>query len=135
MKAKTILFACIHNAGRSQMATAFLNAMADPLEARGVSAGTEPGERVHPAVVIAMKEAGFDLSGVRPQPLTPKLQAETDFLITMGCGEACPTIPAVRRMDWALADPKGQPIERVRAIRDEIERRVAELIREKRWRR
>ena len=133
MKPETVLFACVHNAGRSQMAVAFFNAMADPEKARGVSAGTRPGERVHPEVVVAMGEVGFELGGVTPRALTEELQGETDYLVTMGCGEACPLIPAVRRVDWALDDPKGQPIERVREIRDEIERRVAALIAEKAW--
>ena len=135
MKVVTVLFACVHNAGRSQMAAAFFDALADPAKARGVSAGTQPGDRVHPEVVTVMKEVGHDLSAATPRRLTDDLQAETDLLVTMGCGEACPLIPGARRTDWPVADPKGQPIERVRAIRDEIERRVAELVEARGWRR
>ena len=133
MKPTTVLFACIHNAGRSQMAVTFFNAAVDATKARGLSAGTQPGVRIHPEVVEAMKEEGFDLSAVKPEALTAQLQGETDFLVTMGCGEACPLIPAVRRMDWEIADPKGQEIARVRAIRDDIKGRVADLIEERGW--
>ena len=131
MPVRTILFACVHNAGRSQMAAALLNRMADPARARALSAGTEPGSQVHPAVVEAMREIGIDLSGVRPQKLTAELAAGAEMLITMGCGEACPLIPGVERRDWPLPDPKGKTIAEVRGIRDEIARRVRELIQEK----
>jgi arsenate reductase (thioredoxin) len=125
---RTVIFACVHNAGRSQMAAAFFNALADPEAARAVSAGTEPGVRVHPEVVEAMREVGIDLSTAQPQRLTDALARTADLLITMGCGEACPAVPGLRRDDWPLPDPKGQPIERVREIRDEIRARVAALL-------
>jgi len=125
---KTVIFACVHNAGRSQMAAAFFNRLADPARARAVSAGTTPGERVHPEVVSAMQEEGIDLSGARPQKLTTELAAGAQLLITMGCGDECPYVPGVRRDDWPLDDPKGQPVERVRAIRDDIRARVEALV-------
>ena len=125
---KTIIFACVHNAGRSQMAAAFFNQLADPAKARALSAGTNPGDGVHPEVVIVMQEVGIDLSGARPRKLTTELAAEAQLLITMGCGDQCPYVPGARRDDWPLEDPKGQPIERVRAIRDEIRARVEALV-------
>ena len=125
---KTIIFACIHNAGRSQMAAALFNQLADPAKGRGVSAGTAPGERVHPEVVTVMQEEGVDLSGARPRKLTPELASEAQLLITMGCGDECPYVPGLRRDDWPLEDPKGKPLERVRAIRDDIRARVEALI-------
>jgi arsenate reductase len=125
---KTVIFACVHNAGRSQMAAAFFNKSADPAKARGLSAGTTPGDRVHPEVVAVMQEEGIDLSGARPQKLTTELAAKAQLLITMGCGDECPYLPGLRRDDWPLADPKGQPVERVRAIRDDIRARVDALI-------
>jgi arsenate reductase len=125
---KTVLFACVHNAGRSQMAAAWFNALADPAKATAVSAGTEPGTRVHPEVAEAMKEAGIDLSGATPQKLTPELAQQAQVLVTMGCGDACPYVPGARIEDWPLQDPKGQSVERVREIRDEIRRRVSDLI-------
>lgn len=128
-----VLFACVHNAGRSQMAAAFFNALADPERARSVSAGTEPAERVHPEVVEAMREAGCDLSTARPQRLTRELAASANLLVTMGCGEACPYIPGLRREDWPLDDSKGRGIDEVRRIRDEIQRRVERLVVEGGW--
>ena len=125
---KTILFACVHNAGRSQMAAALLNKLADPRVARAISAGTEPGQRVHPEVVSAMREVGIDLDGIQPQQLTPELARQAQVLVTMGCGDKCPFVPGARIEDWPLQDPKGQPVHVVRAIRDEIERRVQDLI-------
>ena len=130
---RTVLFACIHNAGRSQMAAALFNAAADPAKARAVSAGTEPGPRVHPEVLTAMKELEIDLSGVKPQKLTDQLAAGSHLLITMGCGEACPHVPGLRRDDWPLEDPKGKPIERVRQIREDIARRVRDLVESEGW--
>ena len=124
----TVIFACLHNAGRSQMAAAFFNKLADPAKARALSAGTTPGDRVHPEVFAVMQEEGVDLSGARPRKLTADLAAEGQLLITLGCGDECPHIPGIRRDDWPLEDPKGQPIERVRAIRDEIRARVNALI-------
>ena len=125
---KTILFACVHNAGRSQMAAAFFNALADPTKAHAISAGTEPGARVHPEVVAAMREVGVDLTGASPTKLTDALAARAELLVTMGCGEACPFVPGLRREDWPLDDPKGESVERVRAIRDEIRARVERLL-------
>jgi len=124
----TVLFACVHNAGRSQMAAAFFNALSDPEKARAISAGTEPAEHLHPEVVDAMREVGIDLSAVCPRRLTPELAVQASLLITMGCGEACPFVPGLQRDDWDLADPKGQPPDRVRAIRDEIRERVERLV-------
>jgi arsenate reductase len=130
---KTILFACVHNAGRSQMAAALLNALADPVKVRAISAGTEPGGRVHPEVVEVMRESGLDLASAVPIKLTPDLATGADLLVTMGCGEACPVVPGLPREDWPLDDPKGLPIARVRAIRDDIERRVRELLIREGW--
>jgi arsenate reductase len=125
---KTIIFACVHNAGRSQMAAALFNKAADPEKARAVSAGTNPGQHVHPEVVAVMREEGIDLSDARPRKLTPELAAGAHLLITMGCGDECPYVPGLRRDDWPLEDPKGKPIERVREIRDDIHARVHALI-------
>jgi arsenate reductase len=130
---KTILFACIHNAGRSQMAAAWFNALADKDKARAISAGTEPGTRVHPEVLTAMREVGIDLEGVKPQKLTDELAAPGSILITMGCGETCPVVPGLRRMDWPLEDPKGKPVERVREIRDDVRSRVVALLEAEGW--
>lgn len=130
----TVIFACVHNAGRSQMAAAFFNTFADPARARAVSAGTAPAERVHPEVVAAMREVGIDLSGARPQRLTDELAASAQVLVTMGCGEACPVVPGLKRDDWPIDDPKGRPLEEVRRIRDEIRRRVEELLSAEKWR-
>lgn len=124
----TVLFACVHNAGRSQMAAAFFNALADPARARAFSAGTEPAAHVHPEVVAAMREVGIDLSGAVPQRLTDALAATANILVTMGCGEVCPVVPGLRRVDWALADPRGQSPQAVLAIRDEIRRLVSQLV-------
>lgn len=123
-----VIFACVHNAGRSQMAAAFFNQLADPRKAQAISAGTEPGERVHPEVLAAMQEAGIDLSDAKPQKLTESLAADAQLLITMGCGDKCPYVPGLRRDDWPLRDPKGLPAAEVRAIRDEIKQRVEALL-------
>ena len=125
---KTYIFACVHNAGRSQMAAAFFNRLAAPAKARGISAGTQPGPYVHPVVLDAMREAGIDLSAAKPQKLTDELAREANMLITMGCGEDCPYIPGLRRDDWPLPDPKGRPMEEVRQVRDEIRTRVEALL-------
>ena len=130
----TVLFACVHNAGRSQMAAALFNQMADPSRARAISAGTNPGPHVHPEVLDAMREIGVDLSTRRPQKLTDALAHEAQWLITMGCGDECPVVPGAHRDDWPLPDPKGQPIARVREIREEIAQRVAVLIADHGWR-
>jgi len=130
---KTVLFACIHNAGRSQMAAALFNLEADPAKATAISAGTEPGPRVHPEVVAAMQELGVDLGALQPRKLTNDLASRSSLLITMGCGEACPSVPGLRRDDWPLEDPKGKPIERVRQIRDDVARRVRQLVEKEGW--
>lgn len=132
---KTVIFACIHNAGRSQMAAAFFNRRADPRRARALSAGTHPAESVHPEVVAVMREVGIDLTDARPTRLTDELAAGAQLLVTMGCGESCPVVPGLRRQDWTLPDPKGQPIEHVRAIRDDIRDRVERLITVESWQR
>ena len=125
---KKIIFACVHNAGRSQMAAAFFNQLADLNLAQAISAGTNPGEHVHPAVVEVMREAGIDLSQAQPQKLTDEMARDAAMLITMGCGETCPHIPGLRREDWPLRDPKTLPIEAVRKVRDEIRLRVRDLL-------
>jgi arsenate reductase len=130
---KRIVFACVHNAGRSQMAAAWFNRIADPAKARALSAGTQPAEHVHPVVVEAMKEKGVDLSKAEPQKLTLELAQGAAFLVTMGCGESCPYIPGVPILDWPLPDPKGQGIESVRIIRDEVEARVRAFAAENKW--
>jgi arsenate reductase (thioredoxin) len=129
----TVIFACVHNAGRSQMAAAWFNRMADPARARAISAGTDPGPRVHPEVVAAMAELGVDVSGRTPQRLTPELAMGARALVTMGCGDRCPVVPGAVREDWPLPDPKGRPLAEVRAIRDEIRVRVERLIEEHGW--
>jgi arsenate reductase len=131
---KTVLFACIHNAGRSQMAAAWFNALADKTKAQAISAGTEPGARVHPEVLQAMREVGIELEGVTPRKLTDELAKDSAILITMGCGEQCPHVPGLRRMDWPLEDPKGKSVERVREIREEVKTRVLELLASEHWR-
>lgn len=123
-----VIFACVHNAGRSQMAAAFFNHLADPRKACALSAGTEPGERIHPEVEAAMREVGIDLRDAKPRRLTEESMKTAQLLITMGCGEQCPHVPGVRRDDWPLKDPKGLPIEEVRAIRDEVKCRVEALL-------
>jgi glycerol uptake facilitator-like aquaporin len=130
---KTVIFACVHNAGRSQMAAAFFNAMANPDLARAVSAGTQPGPHVHPEVVEVMAEVGIDLAHAKPQLLSDELARGADMLITMGCGDACPHVRGLQRDDWPLADPKGQPIDRVREIREEIRARVERLLARESW--
>ena len=129
----TVLFACVHNAGRSQMAAAFFNAAANPTKAHAVSAGTEPAGSVHPEVVDAMRDVGIDLSSARPARLTPGLAAQASLLVTMGCGETCPIVPGLQRDDWDLPDPKGLSRERVFAIRDEIRKRVERLVVTRGW--
>ncbi len=128
-----VVFACVHNAGRSQMAAALFNAAADPALATALSAGTRPGLRVHPVVVDAMRDVGVDLSHAEPRRLTDELAAGATLLITMGCGDECPLVPGLERDDWPLADPKDQPIEVVRGIRDDIAQRVQALIEARGW--
>jgi arsenate reductase len=129
----TVLFACVHNAGRSQMAAAWFNLLADATKARAISAGTDPGPRVHPEVVAAMTEAGVDLSAAPTSRLTPEVAQQAQMLITMGCGDQCPVVPGARRDDWPLEDPKGQSLAKVREIRDEIRRRVETLLAREGW--
>jgi arsenate reductase (thioredoxin) len=124
-----VLFVCLHNAGRSQMSQALFERAAGGRHEAG-SAGTTPAKRVHPEVVTAMAELGLDLRGRRPRRLSEDLAREADVVVTMGCGDECPFIPGKRYLDWDLPDPKGLPVERVRDIRDEIGRRVEELVAE-----
>jgi arsenate reductase (thioredoxin) len=121
-----VLFVCLHNAGRSQMSAALFERAANGRHS-AESAGTEPADRVHPQVVEVMREVGIDLSTKRPQRLSHRLAEDADVVVTMGCGDACPYIPGKRYMDWDLPDPKARPIEEVRELRNEINRRVSEL--------
>jgi arsenate reductase len=132
---KTVIFACVHNAGRSQMAAAFFNALADPKEAQAVSAGTQPADAIHPVVLETMREMGIDLSNAQPQRITDELARNASLLVTMGCGEQCPYVPGLQREDWTLDDPKGKPPELVRKIRDEIKAKVVHLLRDRGWER
>jgi arsenate reductase len=125
---ETVIFACVHNAGRSQMAAAFFNALVAPGRARAVSAGTQPAARVHPSVVEAMREEGIDLSSSRPQRLTEGLAKQGSMLVTMGCGDQCPYLPGLQRDDWPIPDPQGLPLPEVRRIRDVIRQRVQQLL-------
>ncbi len=129
----TVLFACVHNAGRSQIAAAWFNALADPEKARAISAGTNPGPEVHPEVIVVMGEAGLDLSNSPTTRLTPELAAGASILITMGCGDQCPVVPGMARDDWPLEDPKGRAVEVVRRISHEIRSRVQALLEHKGW--
>ncbi len=123
-----VIFACVHNTGRSQMAAVFFNQFADRTKAEAVSAGTDPGVRVHPEVLTTMQEVGIDLSNAKPQKLTQELAEDATLLITLGCGDKCPYVPGLRRDDWPLKDPKGLPVEEVRVIRDDIRERVLLLL-------
>jgi len=125
----TALFVCLHNAGRSQMSAALFEQAAAGRH-QALSAGTTPAQRVHPEVVEVMRELGIDLADRTPQLLTRELAEQADVVVTMGCGDACPYIPGKRYIDWQLADPKGRPLEEVRATRDDIAQRVAALARE-----
>jgi arsenate reductase (thioredoxin) len=122
-----VLFVCLHNAGRSQMSQALFELAAGD-EHTAASAGTAPGERVHPEVIEVMRDLGIDLADRRPRLLTRELAADADIVVTMGCGDECPYIPGKRYIDWDLPDPKGRPIDEVRATRDDIARRVRALI-------
>jgi arsenate reductase (thioredoxin) len=128
-----VLFACVHNAGRSQMAAALFNAVADPAKAEALSAGTSPGTAVHPEVLETAREIGIDLAAARPRLLTEELARTVGMLVTMGCGEQCPYVPGLERDDWELPDPKGRPAEEVRAIRDDIRARVAAFVDSRGW--
>lgn len=123
----TVLFACTHNAGRSQMAAAICRQLAGG-RVQVESAGTAPATAIHPVVAEVLRERGLDATATPPQRLTEAVARRADVLVTMGCGETCPVVPGIRVIDWPLADPKGQPIERVRAICDDIERRVRALL-------
>lgn len=129
----TVLFACIENAGRSQMAAALFNRLADPTLARAISAGTRPGKSVHAQVIEVMAEVGIDLGSSLPRGLTPDLAVSANLLVTMGCGDACPVAPGVDREDWLLEDPRDRPLPAVRRIRDEISERVGALVVAKGW--
>ena len=125
----TVLFVCVHNAGRSQMAAGYLRALAgDRVEV--LSAGSEPGDRINPVAVAAMAEEGIDIAGNAPKVLTTEAVQESDVVITMGCGDTCPIFPGKRYEDWELDDPAGRPLDDVRPIRDEIKRRVEALLAE-----
>jgi arsenate reductase (thioredoxin) len=124
-----VLFVCLHNAGRSQMSAALFEREAAGRH-ESLSAGTEPGEQVHPVVVEAMRELGLDLSGRRPTLLTRELAERADIVVTMGCGDACPYIPGKRYVDWDLPDPQGRSLAEVRTIRDDVARRVEALLAE-----
>jgi arsenate reductase (thioredoxin) len=130
---KTVIFACIHSAGRSQMAAAFFNKTAESQKARAISAGTQPIESVHPEVVAVMREVGIDLATARPQKLSAELAKGVSHLITMGCGDECPVVPGAKRDDWPLPDPKGKSLAEVRRIRDEIHDRVRAMVATERW--
>jgi len=125
----TALFVCLHNAGRSQMSAALFEQAATGRH-HALSAGTTPAERVHPEVVEVMRELGIDLADRTPQLLTRELAEQADVVVTMGCGDACPYIPGKRYIDWQLPDPKGRPLEEVRATRDDIAQRVIALVEE-----
>jgi arsenate reductase (thioredoxin) len=122
-----VLFVCLHNAGRSQMSAALFERAAEGRH-EASSAGTTPADRLHPEVVEAMHELGVDLAGRTPRKLTRELAEWADVVVTMGCGDECPYFPGKRYLDWDLPDPKGRPLQEVRATRDEIARRVAELL-------
>ena len=124
-----VLFVCVHNAGRSQMAAGFTHVLSDgKVQVR--SAGSEPADRINPAVVEAMAELGIDISHEFPKLLTDEVVEAADVVITMGCGDACPIYPGKRYLDWELEDPAGRPLETVRRIRDDIRARVEELLRD-----
>jgi arsenate reductase len=129
MSKPAVLFVCVHNAGRSQMAAGWLTHLAgDAIEVR--SAGSMPGDQINPTAVEAMREVGIDITDQKPKILTTEAVQASDVVITMGCGDACPIFPGKRYEDWTLADPAGQPIETVRAVRDDIRRRVQHVINE-----
>ena len=124
-----VLFVCLHNAGRSQISEALFDRAANGRH-ESESAGTKPGEHVHPEVVEVMNELGIDLSMRTPQKLTNELAEWADVIVTMGCGDACPYVPGKRYLDWDLPDPEGRPVDEVRVLRDDIERRATELVHE-----
>lgn len=129
-KQLVVLFACVQNAGRSQMAASLFNLLVDPAAGKGISAGSRPAAHVHPEVVEVMKELGVDLSAAQPQKLTPELAATANVLVTMGCGEACPFVPGLKVVDWSIPDPCNQPLQAVRDVRDLLHGKVLELAQE-----
>jgi arsenate reductase (thioredoxin) len=131
---KTVLFACVHNAGRSQMAAAWFNLLSDPAKARAISAGTAKAPRVHPEVVAVMNEVGVDLSGAPTSKLTAELARGAQVLITMGCEDQCPVVPGLKRDDWPLEDPRAKALARVGEIRDDIRQPVETLLEREAWR-
>jgi len=132
---KTVIFACVHNAGRSQMAAAFFNKYVNPDKARAISAGTEPALKVHPEVLTVMNELEIDLSRAKPNLLTQDLAEKADLLVTMGCGEKCPYVPGLQIIDWKLEDPKGKGLDQVRLIREQIGTLVNALLTTNQWQR
>ena len=128
-----VIFACVHSAGRSQMAAAWFNLLADPQKARAIAAGTAPAAQVHPNVQAAMAEVGAALAEMQPRKLTEEMAETAVLLVTMGCGEACPVVPGLERLDWPLADPQSLPLAEVRPIRDEIHDLVAALVGLRGW--
>jgi arsenate reductase len=128
-----VVFACARDSGRAQMAAAFFNLLADPARATAFSAGVEPAENLHPAVVAAMKEVGVDLSAARPRLLTAEMMRAASLVVTMGCGDECPYVLGLRMEDWPIGDPDGQPLERVRQMRDDLGLMVAHLVSIRRW--
>ena len=133
MTAQLVLFACTHNKGRSQIASAFFNQLADPTKATSVSAGLEPAAHVQDEVIEVMREVGIDLTDVEPIGLTGRMLTDLNFLVTLGCPERCPTIPLSRRRDWRLPDPSNLSVDEVRVIRDEIRGLVTGLIHDMGW--
>jgi arsenate reductase len=132
-ESSVVLFACVHNAGRSQMAAAWFNALANPARARAISAGTQPAAAPHAEAIAVMREVGIDISMARPRFLSPELAAQAHVLVTMGCGEEGPVVPGITRLDWALADPKGQTLDSVRGIRDQVRALVHDLLTANDW--
>lgn len=129
----TVIFACIHNAGRSQMAAAFFNKHADATKARAISAGTRPALQVHPEVKVVMDEIEISLANAKPKLLTAELAKDAKYLITMGCKANCPYIPGLQILDWPFQDPKGQSLESVRHTRDNIKAQVLKFLSENQW--
>src|SRR5689334_7117648 len=130
---KRVIFACVENAGRSQMAAAFFNSLANPALAKATSAGTEPAFKVNPEVSDSMWEVGISLGGAKPQKLTDEMATGAELLVTMGCGEQCPAVPGLRHDDWPLEDPKDATPEKVREIRDDVRKRVEALLAKEGW--
>lgn len=129
----TVIFACVHNAGRSQMAAAFFNKYADRSKAKAISAGTQPVDQIHLRVRMVMSEVDIDLSGIKPTKLTQELATNASYLITMGCKENCPYIPNTTMMDWPFEDPNGKELDQVRIIRDMIKAKVLNFLAERLW--